>query len=313
MALGFYINDLEDFILLFIKKKELAMARQSELGTVDYNREQQLVDEYFDKCSQLWDDIIQRKDAIGIVNQLRQTITLRYVDKLSLPKTARILEIGCGAGGTTIAIARRGFAVEAVDHSSAMIELTKRHIKENGMENKIHLAIDDVHKLSFNDQSFDLIIALGVVGWLHDLKKALIEIKRVLKPGGYAILNSTHAHAILNPLSIPLIESFFRARERWAIRNSQHKTVTPHFYLAKEFNQHLSEINLNIVEYTIFGFGPFIVINHKLFPDHVEKKIQQKLQRYADARLPIIRSAGTQNIVLARKVTQKKVGHQRNS
>jgi len=305
MALSSYINDLKDFLRLSSRKTELAILRQSELGIVDHNREQQLVDEYFNTCSEFWDDTYRRKDVTGIVNQLRQTIALRYVDKLSLPKTARILEIGCGAGGTATALARRGFAVDAVDHSSAMIELTKKHAKENGVENRIHVAIEDVHELTFNDQSFDLIIALGVMGWLHDLKKALIEIRRVLKPGGYVVLDSTHAHALFNPLSIPLIESFFRARERWTIRNNEQKTAIPHFYLAKEFNRHLSEVNLQIVEYKIFGFGPFIVINHKLFPDYVEKKIQQKLQRYADARLPFIRSAGIQNIVLARKVHPK--------
>jgi hypothetical protein len=46
-------------------------------------------------------------------------------------------------------------------------------------------------------------------------------------------------------------------------------------------------------------------MNHKLFSDHVEKKIQQKLQQYADAGVPIIRSSGTQNVVLARKVNPK--------
>jgi ubiquinone/menaquinone biosynthesis C-methylase UbiE len=276
--------------------------RQSELGNVDHNREQQLVDEYFDARSEFWYDTYQRKDATGIVNQLRQAVALSYIDNLSLPKTARVLEIGCGAGVMAIALARRGFTVDAVDHSSAMIELTKRHAKENGMENRIHAAIKDVHELTFNDQSFDLIIALGVVGWLQNLKKALIEITRVLKPDGYVVLNSTHAHALLNPLSIPLMESFFRARERWAVRHSKQNAATPHFYLAKEFNRYLSEINLKIVKYTIVGFGPFIFLNHRLFSDHIEIKIQQKLHQYADARLPFIRSAGTQNIVLARKV-----------
>jgi ubiquinone/menaquinone biosynthesis C-methylase UbiE len=188
-----------------------------------------------------------------------------------------------------------------------MIELTKKRAKENGLENRIHVAIEDVNELKFDDQSFDLIVALGVMGWLPDLKKALIKIRRVLKLGGYVVLNSTHAHALFNPLSISLIKSFFRARERWTIRNNEQKTTTPHFYLAKEFNQRLSEVNLQIVEYKILGFGPFLVAKHKLFSDHVEKKIQQKLQRYADAGLPFIRSAGTQNIVLARKVFQKEI------
>jgi len=282
----------------------MVMVKRSESDLSDDSHEQQFVDAYFDACAEYWYDTYQCKDVNGIVNQLRQTIALRYVDKMSLPKTARILEIGCGAGVMTIALARRGFEVDAIDHSSAMIELTKKHAKENGLENRIHAAIEDVHELTFYDQYFDLIIAMGVAGWLHDLKKALLEIRRVLKPGGYVILNSTHGHAVLNPLSIPLLEFFFRARERWAVRHNKANAPIPHFYLANEFNRCLSEINFKIVEYRIVGFGPFI-IKHKLFSDHLEKKIQQKLQRLADAKLPIIRTAGTQNIVLAKKVIHK--------
>jgi ubiquinone/menaquinone biosynthesis C-methylase UbiE len=286
----------------------MVVTGRSELDNADYDREQLLVDEYFNRNSDLWYNTYHnacQKNAADIVNKLRQDIALKYFDNLFLPKTACILEIGCGAGCIAISIARKGFSVDAVDHSNAMVKMAKRHTTENGMENRIRVAIEDIHKLTFDDQSFDLIIALGVMGWLHDLKKGLTEIRRVLKPGGYTILDSTHAHALLNPLSLPLIESFFRARERWATRNNGQKTATPHFYLAKEFHKYLSEVNLKIVDYRVFGFGPFIVMNHKLFSDHVEKKIQQKLQQYADAGVPIIRSSGTQNVVLARKVNPK--------
>lgn len=275
------------------------------MDTLDYNREQHLVDEYFNSCAEFWYTTYQRNDVTSVVNRLRQNVALRYVEKLSPPKTARILEIGCGAGGTAFALACKGYGVDAVDHSSTMVEMTKRYAKQNGVESRVRVAIEDVHELKFNDQSYDLIIALGVVGWLHDLKKALNEIKRVLKPGGYVVLNSTHANALFNPLSIPLIESFFRMRACWANRHSKQNTPTPHFYLAREFNQHLYEVGFKIVDYTIVGFGPFIVLNRKLFSDEVEIKIQQKLQQCADARFPLIRSAGTQNIVLARKVSPK--------
>ena len=96
------------------------------------NRQQKLVDEFFDTKATYWRDTYKEKDIFGIIYQRRQAVALSYIDGLSLPKTARVLEIGCGAGFMTTALAKRGFAVEAIDHSQAMVNLTLEHAKTNG-------------------------------------------------------------------------------------------------------------------------------------------------------------------------------------
>jgi len=268
------------------------------------NQEQELVDEHFQGESIFWRDTYQRNDTLGIINRLRQAAALKYVDELSLPKAARVLEIGCGAGLLAVALAQREFRVEAVDHAPAMVELTRRHAKETGTDRLIHTAIEDVHQLTFEDESFDLIVALGLINWLYDLNKALSEIARVLKHGGYTVLNSARAHSLLNPLAIPPLESVLervtREFKRAVLHNPQ--SVAPsHMYLPKEVNQYLCHASLTIIKSTNVGFGPFRVLNHDMFPYQGGVKIQQKLQQYADRGYPILRSAGAQYIVLARK------------
>jgi 2-polyprenyl-3-methyl-5-hydroxy-6-metoxy-1,4-benzoquinol methylase len=277
----------------------------TSVGKEGNKREQQLVDEHFDAESTFWRETYRRNDALGIINRQRQAAALRYVDELTLPKTARVLEIGCGAGFLAIALARRGFMVEAVDHAPKMVELTRRNAREKGMDNRIHAAIEDVHELSFEDGSFDLIVALGVINWLHDLKKALNEIERVAKPYGYAVLNSGRAHGLLNPLAIPVFESVLekmkRGLDRTVTRNPLN--VAPsHMYLPKEINQYLGDTRLKIIKSTNVGFGPFRILNHDMFPYQVQVRIQQKLQQYAERGYPILRSAGGQYIVLVRKL-----------
>jgi 2-polyprenyl-3-methyl-5-hydroxy-6-metoxy-1,4-benzoquinol methylase len=286
-------------------KKNMKEDKQSStLGKTGSSHEQKLVDEHFDAESMFWRDTYQQNDALGFINRQRQAVALRYVDELALPKTARVLEIGCGAGFLSIALAKRGFAVEAVDHASAMVELAQRHARETGVDNRIHAAIEDVHELTFEDESFDLIVALGVINWLHDLEKALAEITRVLKHCGYAVLNSARAHALLNPLAIPAFESILEGvkleLERATQRNP--RNVAPrHMYLPREINQYLCGAGLTIMKSTQVGFGPFRILNHDMFPYQDELKIQQKLQQYADKGYPILRLAGGQYIVLARK------------
>jgi 2-polyprenyl-3-methyl-5-hydroxy-6-metoxy-1,4-benzoquinol methylase len=268
------------------------------------NQEQRLVDQHFQAESTFWRDTYQRNDALGIINRQRQAAALKYVDELSLPKTARVLEIGCGAGFLAVALARRGFRVEAVDHAPAMVELTRRHARETGMDMLIHVAVEDVHQLSFEDESFNLIVALGVINWLYDLKKALAEITRVLKHGGYTVLNSARAHALLNPLAIPAFESVLETVKRElekVIPHNRQNVAPSHMYLPKEVNQYLWDAGLTIMKSTNVGLGPFRVMNHDMFPYQCGVKIQQKLQQYADRGYPILRSAGGQYIVLARK------------
>jgi ubiquinone/menaquinone biosynthesis C-methylase UbiE len=199
-----------------------------------------------DAKSIFWSDTYQRNDAHGVIVRQRQATALKYIDELSLPKTARVLEIGCGAGFLAIALTQRGFVVEAVDHAPAMIKLTQRHAEQASVDDRIRASIEDVHELSFEDESFDIIVALGVVSWLHDLKKALVEIVRVLKPGGYVVLNTGRAHALLNPLSIPAFESILerlnRKLERIVTCDPQN-LARAHAYLDKEFNRYLRNVN----------------------------------------------------------------------
>jgi ubiquinone/menaquinone biosynthesis C-methylase UbiE len=269
-----------------------------------HESEQKRVDRFFRTQAEFWRDTYLRNDVLGTVNRQRQAVALGYVDELPLLKGSRVLEIGCGAGYMAIALAQRGFVVQAVDHAPEMIELARRHVKHAGLDDRVHTSIEDAHKLSFEDESFDLVVSLGVINWLYDLRKALVEITRVLQPGGYTILNSIRAHALLNPLAIPAFESTLESMKHLVERAFPHsgRVAAPlHRYLPKEINRYLRKAKLTVIKSTNVGFGPFTIFNHSLFPKNVEVKIQQKLQKYADEGYPIIRSAGEQYVVMAKK------------
>ena len=151
--------------------------------------------------------------------------------------------MGSGAGVDVFIAAEKvgkSGKVIGVDMTPEMINKARIN-KKKGDYPQVEFRLGEIEHLPVADDYVDVIISNCVINLSPKKEQVFRDAIRVLKPGGYVVLNSTHAHAILNPLSIPLIESFFRARERWVIRNSEHKTATPHFYLAKEFNQHLSD------------------------------------------------------------------------
>jgi ubiquinone/menaquinone biosynthesis C-methylase UbiE len=217
----------------------------------------------------------------------------------------------------TTALAKRGFVVEAIDHAQAMIDLTLEHTRQMGVENRINACTGDIHELSYEDQSFDLIVALGVIPWLHDFQKALAEITRVTAPSGYIVLsmdNVLRATTLLDPLTFPA-----SARIRSWLKRKLEKAglLTPwnpwsnappySQHSIREFNKSLREAGLTIMKSTSVGFGPFTFFGHRLFSDRMGIKIQQKLQEYADSGYPIWRSTGSQYIILATKKTPKPI------
>jgi ubiquinone/menaquinone biosynthesis C-methylase UbiE len=275
------------------------------------NREQKLVDKLFDTQAKYWRDTYKEKDLQGMIYQQRQAVALSYIDGLSLARTAHVLEIGCGAGFMTAALAKRGFAVEAIDHSQAMIDLTLEYARRTGINNRINACTGDIHDLSYGDQSFDLIVALGVIPWLHDFKKALAEITRVTASNGYVILtmdNALRATTLLDPLTFPPLAWIRLAIKRRLEKARLLTTWNPWInappytqHSIKNFNRSVHEAGLMVVKSTSVGFGPFTFFGHRLFSNGVGIKIQQRLQEYADNGYPFLRSAGSQYIVLATK------------
>jgi ubiquinone/menaquinone biosynthesis C-methylase UbiE len=269
--------------------------------------EQKLVDELFNNQSNYWKEIYTQKDVSAIIHQQRRAIALRYIDGLLLQKTAHVLEIGCGAGFVTVTLAKKGFIVEATDNLVSMIKLTQQNALQNGVSDRIHATIEDVHELSFPDKSFDLVVALGVTPWLHHLKKALSEISRVLKPNGFVVLNSDNRNRLnylLDPLLTPALDlpkkMIKRGLGKARLYNEQ-KVAHPHMYRIKEFNSYLSEAELISIKSTNLGFGPFTLLGHTVFSNKLGVKIHHTLQKWAWNDVPILRSTGSQYLVLAKK------------
>ena len=276
------------------------------------NREQKLVDRLFDANALYWRDTYKEKEIYGVIYKRRQSVALSYVDGLVLPKTAHVLEIGCGAGLMTTALAERGFVVEAIDHAQAMVNLTLEHARQAGVLNQINACTGDVHELSYEDQSFDLIVALGVIPWLHDPQKALAEMARVTTPNGHIVIsmdNALRATTLLDPLTFPLIVEIRRGlrnelEKKGMLNSSNPWSNAPSYrqHSIREFNRNLYEAGLTVMKGSSVGFGPFTFFGHRLLSEDMGIKIHQRLQDYADKGYPFLRSAGSQYIVLASKI-----------
>ncbi len=111
---------------------------------------------------------------------------LRLVLKLlGQQKVERLLEIGCGSGIFLKELSthcQRLHALDVHEALSAVRELS--HIE--GFS--VYLTRSSVLELPYKEDSFDVVICASVLEHLHEVSKALQEIRRILKPGGKAII-----------------------------------------------------------------------------------------------------------------------------
>lgn len=102
----------------------------------------------------------------------------------------RLLEIGPGTGYYTLDLAawvgEQG-TVEIFDIQQEMLDHTIRAARERGLWN-VNPTRGDAQQLSFDDDSFDGVVLVTVLGEIPDQVAALREIARVLKPGGRLIV-----------------------------------------------------------------------------------------------------------------------------
>ena len=110
--------------------------------------------------------------------------------KLILKPRDRILDLGCGWGRITCALAKGGYNVVGLDLSDNLITYARRYATELGL--KVQYNLGSMMKIPYADEVFDKIICMwGVFNHLltpTDQDKALNEMYRILKPGGLAFI-----------------------------------------------------------------------------------------------------------------------------
>jgi 2-polyprenyl-3-methyl-5-hydroxy-6-metoxy-1,4-benzoquinol methylase len=97
-----------------------------------------------------------------------------------------VLDIGCGVGIDVIFAAKKVGAsgnVVGVDIVSEMLDRGKNNIQMMDLQN-VNLIEESAEKLSFSDESFDVVISNGVFNLIPNKESAVAEAFRLLKPGG---------------------------------------------------------------------------------------------------------------------------------
>jgi ubiquinone/menaquinone biosynthesis C-methylase UbiE len=263
--------------------------------------EQKSVNSHFEELTSEWAEIYERQGLHEFIFQERMRIVLDMVGRIGLPSQTRVLEVGCGAGIYTLRLAKMGHLVDAIDPVQTMVDATRERARRGGQEGRVRSYLGDVNALGFRNETFGLVLAVGVLSWLSSIEQPLQEMYRVLRPGGYLIITVDNRWAlkqVLEPLSNPILGPAMELARRLLQRGPK---VRAHAIPLRHCDALLNAIGFEKVESLTLGFGPFSVFGCKLLPSSLGLKLHCRLQAAAERGFPVLRASGLKYIVLVKK------------
>ena len=170
--------------------------------------------------SRFWNKIAEKYASRPIEDPEAYQRKLAETQALLKPDM-RLLEIGCGTGGTAIAHAPYVARIDAVDISENMLAIARAKAADAGVE-KIRFETAAIDGLSLEAESYNMVLALSILHLLEDRGPVIERIYDWLKPGGYFISSTVclrdhmayirFIFPLLRPLGlVPLVRVFGEA------------------------------------------------------------------------------------------------------
>jgi SAM-dependent methyltransferase len=186
-----------------------------------------------------------------------------------------------------------------------MVALASRCVAEAGHGDDVAVYVADVHDLPHAAGSFELVVALGVLPWLHSPQRALGQVGRVLATGGHAIVsadNRLRLNGLVEPAESPLVvppKYAWRAVRR--LRGHRRTGAVSRLHNPARVDRWLVAAGLEPERRTTVGFGPFTFFWRPVVRDRTGIRLHRRLDRVAERR-PRLRRHGWHYLVSARRV-----------
>jgi SAM-dependent methyltransferase len=181
--------------------------RMPEITSTPATSLEQSPEELDQRNAEFWDELCGTTfaRALGLVGRDRETLEafdrayfafypyLRgYLDRFDLAGK-RVLEIGLGYGTLGEELARRGADYFGLDIAEGPVRMMRHRLEMLGRGTPDQVMQGSVLAMPFEDETFDFVYAIGVLHHTGDLSASVDHVRRVLVPGGRAVVMVYHA------------------------------------------------------------------------------------------------------------------------
>jgi ubiquinone/menaquinone biosynthesis C-methylase UbiE len=171
-----------------------------------------------------YEALISREDYQGNI--------LRGIEKIVNVDGLDIFDLGAGTGRLTLLLAARARSIHAFDASAEMLRICRERLLARGLRNW-QVQVADHRQLPVPDHCADLVVSGWSVSYLavwnperagEELDRWLMEMRRVLRPGGKILLLESLGTGNESPVHLEHLESTYRWLEEKAFQNTWIRT-----------------------------------------------------------------------------------------
>lgn len=134
----------------------------------------------FDNVSEIWWDLQGEMRTLHVINPLR----LKFITEKLITSTPRTLDVGCGGGILSEALAKTGAQVTAIDLSEPSLQAARKHAKAQGLS--IDYQYESVEAVAQKQPgTFDVVTCMEMLEHVPEPGKIVAACAQLLKPGGH--------------------------------------------------------------------------------------------------------------------------------
>lgn len=226
------------------------MERQTRFKTIN--------NDFYDELAEGWyTDFAHPIALLRAENAVRVPWIIQQIG----PKKT-VLDVGCGAGLLTNALAQAGHTTFGIDLSPKSLAVAKQHDKTQS----VHYEVANAYSLPYPDATFDVVCAMDILEHVEKPALLLSEASRVLKPHGLFFFHTFNRNLLSYFLVIKGVE--------WCVKNApKNMHVYPLFIKPEELRQMCLEKNLTVQKFhgfrpQLFSFAFLKLIFTKIVPPH---------------------------------------------
>jgi len=150
---------------------------------------------------------LDAKSLPGLIDKLKEMFLARnHLAVVEMPidnlQDKKVLEVGSGAGAHSALFCKEGARITSLDLTVDRVIATQKKLEIIDNSNNSFVLQGDAENLPFKDNFFDIVYSNGVLHHTPNTQKSIEEVRRVLKPGGSAVIMLYAKHSYLYWINI---------------------------------------------------------------------------------------------------------------
>lgn len=200
---------------------------------------------HFDQLAQHWWDRQGVLKTLHDINPAR----LEFIQRHQLLAGLRVLDIGCGAGILSEAMAQAGAIVTGIDLSESLIQVAQQHSTQQSLTIDYHV-ISAEQMAEQHPQAFDVVVCMELLEHVPDPAAIISAAQRCLKPQGWLFVSTINQGLKAQALTIWVAEYLLNLIPKGTHHSEQF--IAPHQLVAWARNLGLTPIQLMGLHYHPF-------------------------------------------------------------